>query len=250
MEVNMKILLRFYLQNNKLPIDYRRIMLSFFKRSLSDIAEGKYYEKYYFTPERRNFTFAVNLPMPKFSKTEIQLGKNQLNITFSTADYNTGCIFMSAFIKQKDKPIPAPLGNEMKLVSVNLVPEKNVTSSSTVVKMLSPLCIRLHKAENNSDKYISVANPDFTEIAKQVIKEQLVESGFDKKLISNFEIKPLNAKKTVVYHYKNYIECSLGSFSINADKSVINYLLKSGIGSRKSAGFGFAELLSEGGEPN
>ena len=41
----MKILLRFYLQNNKLPIDYRRIMLSFFKRSLSDIAEGKYYEK-------------------------------------------------------------------------------------------------------------------------------------------------------------------------------------------------------------
>ena len=137
----MKILLRFYLQNNKLPIDYRRIMLSFFKRSLSDIAEGKYYEKYYFTPERRNFTFAVNLPMPKFSKTEIQLGKNQLNITFSTADYNTGCIFMSAFIKQKDKPIPAPLGNEMKLVSVNLVPEKNVTSSSAVVKMLSPLCI-------------------------------------------------------------------------------------------------------------
>jgi len=157
---------------------------------------------------------------------------------------------MSAFIKQKDKPIPAPLGNEMKLVSVNLVPEKNVTSSSAVVKMLSPLCIRLHKAENNSDKYISVANPDFTEIAKQVIKEQLVESGFDEKLISNFEIKPLNAKKTVVYHYKNYIECSLGSFSINADKSVINYLLKSGIGSRKSAGFGFAELLSEGGEPN
>lgn len=78
----MKILLRFHLQNNKLPIDYRRIMLSFFKRSLSDIAEGKYYEKYYFTPERRNFTFAVNLPMPKFSKTEIQLGKNQLNITF------------------------------------------------------------------------------------------------------------------------------------------------------------------------
>ena len=26
----MKILLRFHLQNNKLPIDYRRIMLSFF----------------------------------------------------------------------------------------------------------------------------------------------------------------------------------------------------------------------------
>ena len=246
----MKILLRFILKNNKLPLDYRRIILSFFKRSLSAVADGKYYEKYYFTPERRNFTFAVNLPMPRFSKTEIELGKNEMSITFSTSDYNTGCVFMSAFIKQKDKSIPAPLGNEMKLVSVNLVPEKNVTSSSAVVKMLSPLCIRLHKAENNSDRYVSVANPDFTEIVKKVIKEQLVESGFDEKLISNFEIKPLNAKKTVVYHYKNYIECSLGSFVINADKLVINYLLKSGVGSRKSAGFGFAELLAEGGEPN
>ena len=78
----MKILLRFYLQNNKLPIDYRRIMLSFFKRSLSDIAEGKYYEKYYFTPERRNFTFAVNLPMPKFSKTELHFNLNYVILYF------------------------------------------------------------------------------------------------------------------------------------------------------------------------
>lgn len=71
----MKILLRFILKNNKLPLDYRRIILSFFKRSLSAVANGKYYEKYYFTPERRNFTFAVNLPMPnlcgKFADAEV-----------------------------------------------------------------------------------------------------------------------------------------------------------------------------------
>lgn len=78
----MKILLRFITKHNKFPLDYRRVCLSFFKRSLSEIAEGKYFEKYYFTPERRNFTFAVNLPMPKFSKTEIELGKNEISITF------------------------------------------------------------------------------------------------------------------------------------------------------------------------
>ena len=58
----MKILLQFKLKNNKLPIDYRRVILSFFKKALSEIADGKYYEKYYFKPERRNFSFAVNLP--------------------------------------------------------------------------------------------------------------------------------------------------------------------------------------------
>lgn len=37
-------------------------------------------------------------------------------------------------------------------------------------------------------------------------------------------------------------------FIIEADSTIINYLLKNGIGSRKSAGFGLAELIAEGGE--
>ena len=96
----MNILLQFVTKNNKLPIDYRRVMLSFFKRALSEIAEGKYYEKFYFIPERRNFTFAVNLPRPKFAKSEITLEKNEFRLTFSTADKTAGFVFMSAFIKQ------------------------------------------------------------------------------------------------------------------------------------------------------
>lgn len=244
----MKILLRFITKHNKFPLDYRRVCLSFFKRSLSEIAEGKYFEKYYFTPERRNFTFAVNLPMPKFSKTEIELGKNEISITFSTADSTTGYIFASAFIKQKGKHIPAPLGNEMILTSVSQVQEKTVSSNSALVKMLSPLCLRIHNAESNSDKYVSVADENFNELAEQIIKRQLNENGFDEKILSNISIKPLDAKKTVVYHYKNYIECSLGTFIISGDRAVINYLLKSGIGSRKSAGFGFAQLIAEGDE--
>lgn len=241
----MKILLQFTLKHNRLPLDYRRVILSFFKRSLSEIAEGKYYEKYYFTPERRNFTFAVNLPAPKFSKTEIELGKNEMKIIFSTADSTTGFVFMSAFIKQKGKEIPAPMNNTLRLVGVTQLPEKEVVSTSVLIKMLSPLCLRLHNADDNLDKYISVANSDFNSIAIEIIKRQLIESGFDEKIVSGFSIKPLNAKKTVVYHYKNYIECSIGDFIISADKAILNCLIKSGIGSRKSAGFGFAQLIAE-----
>lgn len=241
----MKILMQFLLKHNKLPLDYRRVILSFFKRSLSEIAEGKYYEKYYFTPERRNFTFAVNLPAPKFSKTEIELAKNEIRLTFSTADSTTGYIFMSAFIKQKGKELPAPLSNTLKLINIKQLPEKTTTSSSVLVKMLSPLCLRQHNPDDNSDKYISVAYPDFSCIAVDIIQKQLIASGFDEKLVSNFSISPLNAKKTVVYHYKNYIECSVGDFIISADKAILNYLIKSGIGSRKSAGFGFLQLIAE-----
>lgn len=241
----MKILLQFKLKNNKLPIDYRRVILSFFKKALSEIADGKYYEKYYFKPERRNFSFAVNLPNPKFSKSEITLGKNEFRITFSTSDKMTGFVFMSAFIKQKGNNFSAPLGNVFILTNISQIGDKTASSSTAIVKMLSPLCIREHSRDENKNSYYSVASESFEKKANKIIQEQLIESGFDDERVKGFSIKPLNSKKTVVFHYGNYIECSLGEFVLNGDKAIINYLLQSGIGSRKSAGFGLPILVAE-----
>lgn len=241
----MKILLQFKLKNNKLPIDYRRVILSFFKKALSEIADGKYYEKYYFKPERRNFSFAVNLPNPKFSKSEITLEENRFRITFSTSDKMTGFVFMSAFIKQKGNNFSAPLGNVFILTNISQIGDKTASSSTALVKMLSPLCIREHSRDENKNSYYSVASESFEEKANKIIQEQLIESGFDDERVKGFSIKPLNSKKTVVFHYGNYIECSLGEFVLNGDKAIINYLLQSGIGSRKSAGFGLPILVAE-----
>lgn len=241
----MKILLQFKLKNNKLPIDYRRVILSFFKKALSEIADGKYYEKYYFKPERRNFSFAVNLPNPKFSKSEITLGNNEFRITFSTSDKMTGFVFMSAFIKQKGNNFSAPLGNVFILTNITQIGDKTASSSTALVKMLSPLCIREHSRDENKNSYYSVASESFEIKANKIIQEQLIESGFDDERVKGFSIKPLNSKKTVVFHYGNYIECSLGEFVLNGDKAIINYLLQSGIGSRKSAGFGLPILVAE-----
>lgn len=241
----MKINLQFQLKNNKLPIDYRRVILSFFKKALSEIADGKYYEKYYFKPERRNFSFAVNLPNPKFSKSEITLGKNEFRITFSTSDKMTGFVFMSAFIKQKGNNFSAPLGNVFILTNISQISDKTTSSSTAIVKMLSPLCIREHSRDENKNSYYSVASESFEKNANKIIQEQLINSGFDNKMVKFFSIQPINSKKTVVFHYGNYIECSLGEFVINGDKAIINYLLQSGIGSRKSAGFGLPILIAE-----
>lgn len=82
---------------------------------------------------------------------------------------------------------------------------------------------------------------------KELISNQLVDAGFSKNLAENIQIIPSGAKKTVVRYYGTFIECSIGNFFIKADKAVINYFLKYGIGSRKSACFGFAELKADGG---
>lgn len=241
----MKILLNFLLQQPEIPLDYRGIILSFIKKALSSIADEKYYDKYYKKKERRPFTFAVNLPKAKFSQDKIILGENKIKLILSTGDDLAGFVFMSAFLAMKDKQFPLQNQNSMTLKAVSQLKEKTVAGSSAMVKMLSPLCLREHNSAENSDLYYSVKSDKFDIKAKEIITEQLLLEGFLKEFAENADLKPINCKKTVVKHYGCCIECSLGEFVITADKSVINYFLKYGIGSRKSAGFGFAELIAE-----
>ncbi|MCQ4023330.1 MULTISPECIES: CRISPR-associated endoribonuclease Cas6 [unclassified Ruminococcus] len=242
----MKLLLKFFTKNNKLPLDYRRVFLSFLKKALSEIANGKYYERYYFSPERRPFTFALKLPNPIFSSGEITIGKNEFSLTFSTGDSTAGFVFMSAFIAQKGKTFPAPFHNAYVLTDIMKISEPKVTSDSATVKMLSPLCLREHDKEHNKDIYYSSANKCFSEKATQILSQQLILAGFSEDMVQSVQLIPVNCKKTVVKHYGCAIECTVGKLVINADKSVINYFLQYGIGSRKSAGFGLAELIAEG----
>ena len=40
----MRIELQFVLKNCKLPFDYRRVFLAFFKKALTENADGRFYE--------------------------------------------------------------------------------------------------------------------------------------------------------------------------------------------------------------
>lgn len=234
--------MKFELENNQIPVEYRRCILSFFKKSLSEIENQKYYHKYYFNKSRRPFTFAVGLPNPVFSEKSIKLSNNEMTLTFSTGDELTGYVFYSAFIAMKQKKFSLK-NNSLKLVSIRKIYDPSVISDSALVRMMSPLCLRKHV--ENGDMYVSVSSDLFENDAKEIIECQLLSEGFNEELSKSFCIIPVNTKKTVVQHYNSFIECSLGDFAIKGDKAVINYLLKNGMGSRKSAGFGCIKLISE-----
>lgn len=241
----MRVHVTFKTKKLTFPLDYRKVFLLFLKTAISSINDGKYFEKYYAENQRRPFTFAVYFKNAKFTSEEIILDNDEINLTFSTGDSLTGFVFMSAFIAMKNKSIPLPDENSMTLQSVKTLKEREVTGNSILVKMLSPLCLREHDKSTNSDNYYSVKSDNFEAKVKEILITQLISEGFSKELAQNIEIVPTNCKPTVVKHYGCFIECSLGDFIITADKAINNYFLKYGIGSRKSAGFGFANLIAE-----
>ena len=238
----MRLKLKFILQNSVIPLDYHRIFLSFMKKSISGINNGAYFERYFSSNSRRPYTFSIGLPYPVFEKEKISLSKNELSMIFSTGDKLTGYIFYSAFLSQKNKNFPLK-NNTMQLVSIQKLKDFETDKNEILVKTLSPLCIREHT--ENRDVYYSCNSSDFSETLNSTVKKQLLSDGFSAELLNDFWIVPIDLKKTVVYHYEQYCEVSIGTFSVKGDRAILNYLLKNGIGSRKSAGFGCIRLLAE-----
>ncbi|MCI8648320.1 MAG: CRISPR-associated endoribonuclease Cas6 [Firmicutes bacterium] len=238
----MKLAVHFTLEKNEIPKKYREIFLSFFKKSLTDAENGKYFDQYYEPGQEKDFTFSVFFSNPKFLQTTIELGEARGKLLFSCSDKFTGFLFFSAFLEQMKKPFLIEGGNQLTVTSVKQVQQPEVKESQAMVKMLSPLCIRRHVRESNRDMYYLYNQKEFEERAAYVVKHKLMRAGFSQEISDTLSIIPVNCKKTVVDFYHKKLPCSLGYFLLEGDRAILNYLLQSGIGSHCSAGFGMAEL--------
>ena len=122
-----------------------------------------------------------------------------------------------------------------------LIPEKEIKDNKIIIKFQSPLCAR--KREENKDYYYSFENEKFEEMLKINIKEQLKITNIPLETVDTFKIKPIKAKKIIIKFYEKYIECSTGTFELSGNKELLEYLYKSGMGSKHSAGFGMFQII-------
>ena len=241
----MKFVSEFALEKEELPIDYRRCILSYLKHCLTQANGGKYFDDYYVPGKEKPFCFSVVFSTPKFSKDMVQVMSKKMKLVISSADVKTAFILFSAIAAQKGKTYSLPLGNSMRMVSIRQVKEPEVHSSRILVKMMEPLCIRNHNKETNKDWYYSCKDQEaFERESTRVIKTQLMLAGYSEEQ-SNVKLIPVDPKMVIIKHYSINIECTIGTFIMEGNPEVLNYLLKNGIGSRKSSGFGVAQLMAE-----
>lgn len=238
----MKLAVEFSLKEPEFPLDFRRTMLSFLKRCLTDANQGKFMDKYYEAGKEKDFTFSVFFVRPDFQKDRILLKQASGKLLFSCAEKFTGFLFFSAFLEQQKKPFPLERGNYLTVQSVRKVMEPETRESRVMIKMLSPLCVREHTREGNRDQYYTYEDAGFEEKAEYVIRHKLIRAGFSEELSGTVHIAPVNCKRTVVEFYNRKIPCSLGYFLLEGERAALNHLLKAGLGSRCSAGFGMPEL--------
>lgn len=240
----MRFYLTFELEKNSMPKDYRRIILSYIKKSLSEILDGRYYSQYFKDNIQKDFNFSLKLPKAEFTKDEIILEDNNIKVLFTCDDrQKTGLLLQQAFMKQKNKKFLIPNQNSITLKQIHQQREVKITNSKVIFKTYG-LCVRDHNKETNKDKYYVYSDEKFNEQLKVVLKNQISQAGFSKDIVDSIKFSPINCKKVLVKHYDTYVDTTVGSFLLEGNPLLLQYLYNVGLGSRNVA-FGFLDLVTQ-----
>ena len=241
----MRFYLSFELEKKSFPLDYRRIILSFIKKALSEILDGRYYDRYFKDVIQKDFSFSVKFPCnSKFTKDEIILGEDTIKVLFTCDDrQKTGLLLQQAFNKQKHKKFAIPNYNSITLKNIQQQKSQKITNSKVIFKTYG-LCVREHNRETNKDIHYVYNDEKFNEQLSIVLNNQLSKSGFSKDMIDSVKFTPLNCKKVLSRHYNTFVDTTVGTFLLEGHPFVLQHVYNVGFGSRNSM-FGYLDLVTQ-----
>ena len=84
----------------------------------------------------------------------------------------------------------------------------------------------------------------FNEQLKVVLKNQISQTGFSKDIVDSIKFSPINCKKVLVKHYDTYVDTTVGSFLLEGNPLLLQYLYDVGMGSRNTM-FGYLDLVTQ-----
>ena len=229
----MRYRLFFELENEKISIQYRKSVLSFIKKSLSEYSHDGYEKLYHEKdPIIKPYTFSVFFRDSEFEGDVILVHSKEMQLNFSIEDYEIAVLLYNSFNHQRNKIFNLDK-NSMILKNIVLLPEKKILENEVSIKFMSPLIVR--QRENEKDYYFSAGSEKFLEVLRQNIKEQLKITNYPPEIIESINLEKINGRKTVIKFYEKQMEGTIGTFKLSGDVELLNYLYKAGIGSRRSS---------------
>lgn len=240
----MRLQANFEMDTNWLIKDYRRLFMSLIKNIFSTY-DPMLYVRLYGTEDQKQkvnkpFTFSVHFPgFKKIEGGKVFCG-SKVGLFFSSNDE----ILVAAFYNglKRNKQIMIGENNPIKftVTNIQLLPLKKINSNKVEFKTISPVLV--NQLGNNLN-FIPPTHPDFDNAFKEIISNQANELGvrcIPKDI--QFEIDYENVRKLPLSHYNQTMTSWLGKFIMEAPKNVLQLVYDTGIGVRRSQGFGMLEI--------
>lgn len=235
--------LTFKLEKKCLPRTYDKILVSFLKASAQAYA-AEFYNGLYDKSKSiiKNYTFSCYLPGAKFLGEQIVPDRNEFSLFFSDADPIELLQFFNGFQKMKYKKYPMN-GNSMELVSIHMQQMHEIKENEIVIRMQSPLLVRRHDADHNTDRYYTYDMEEFNDALKENVLFFLKKTDWNISA-DDFSIQVIKGKKVVVPILGRNTDASLGVYKLTGSVELLNLLYLAGIGVRRSLGKGKWEVIA------
>lgn len=245
----MRFILNFELDTVIIPVEIRKTIISFFKKSLTEAHNSKYYPEFFTGTQIKDYSFSVIFPLDKYLGEEIYLKKPEMKVIVSCSEKNNiGFLLVNVFLSQRNKNFPLPKNTHMILKDVRIVEEKNISGEEAIFQTTigGGIVVREHNKENNKDICYSVGDEKFEEVLNWLMKERFKRLDYPEDIFKDFSCKLLQGRKIIVKHFDLKFPITTGRFKIKAPKILLEEIYRTGMGSRLSQGFGLLEYL--GGE--
>lgn len=243
----MRISFYFNSDGTHLPKDYRRGFLSIIKSALarSDPSLFKlYYEgKFKIKP----FTFSVFFPGGiKFENDQFITGENFI-LNFSTNSKKLASHIYNGMFQLFYEPYKV-FDNLVRLERVYIHPPKLIKKSEIRFQTISPMLVtnkdcHIEKDGNQYDIYLTPDDEGFDEGIRFLVNEQIKEFLGTNSLSFHYEIIKESCQIVPIWHYNQWNKSVKTVIVIKSNPEVLQLLYDTGIGARRSQGFGMLEVI-------
>ncbi len=241
----MRLQVKLEMNTNWLIKDYRRIFMSLIKSVFSAYDPILYVNLYGTEEEKRKvnkpFTFSLHFPAFKgINGNRIDCG-NEVSLFFSSDNETLVTAFYNGLEKRKEIVIGENYPINFKTTAIRLLPFKMINTDKVIFKTLSPILVN---QRNDNLMFIPPTHPDFDSEFKYILLNQTQEFNVSCKE-NDVKIEIHSMKRLPLTHYNQTMTSWLGEFTMQAPKEVLQLVFDTGIGVRRSQGFGMLEIQKQ-----
>lgn len=240
----MRLEADFEMNTNWLVKDYRRIFMSLIKSVFTNY-DPLLCTYLYGTQEEKKivykpFTFFVRFHDYEGIDEKRILCGNRLSFTFSSNDEKLFVAFYNGLLQGKKIVIGKNYPIVFTLKGIHLLPEKKITSEKVMFKTIAPVLVNI----TGNDFYLLPSQPEFPDAFKKNITIQATcfHINCNEDMIQ-YKIDAM--KRLCVSHFKQTMTSWLGKFTLEAPIDVLQMIYDTGLGIRRSQGFGLLEIIRQ-----
>lgn len=235
----MRLVIDFSMSYNKITTDYRFSCLSYIKSLLNKEYEETF-EKMYAEASIKALTFNMYFPNAKMGKDYIIVAGKSCKLIISAFDDALLMKLYNACVRHLGKEFTFHGGLLIKAKSAQFTDMLKILGAKIKIKMLSPILVRKHSENSNDDEYLTFEDSEFEKYINYSVQRLANACGV---VFSPITIEPIKAKITSVKLQDFYYRANYGEFILSGARDMLRLLYASGIGSRRSQGFGMFDCI-------